>query len=178
MSSAGMGAEQTLTAVQSPLSPGEQKDRAVLLVVGSAEAPALPARVRLQIAGDDLFVGRRGDGAARRRPTPPCWTTGWSRASTRASRAAPAAGTWKTWAARTAPGSTTRASRRRSRLRDGALLFIGNHVAVFRLVSAIELDAMKAELVSPFGPVRDRLARAGRGLRSPAPAGRARKASC
>ena len=27
----------------------------------SAEAPALPARVRLQIAGDDLFVGRRAD---------------------------------------------------------------------------------------------------------------------
>ena len=55
-------AEQTLTAVQSPLSPGEQKDRAVLLVVGSADAPALPARTRLQIAGDDLFVGRRAEG--------------------------------------------------------------------------------------------------------------------
>ena len=55
-------AERTLTAVQSPLSPGEQKDRAVPLVVGSADAPALPARTRLQIVGDDLFVGRRADG--------------------------------------------------------------------------------------------------------------------
>ena len=41
----------------------------------------------------------------------------------------------------------------RLRLRDGALVFIGNHVGVFRLVSAIELDAIKAELVAPLGPV-------------------------
>lgn len=54
--------EQTLTAVQSPLSPGEAKDRAVLLVAGSAEAPGLPARARLQIVGDELFLGRRADG--------------------------------------------------------------------------------------------------------------------
>src|SRR6185369_15152520 len=33
------------------------------------------------------------------------------------------------------------------------LVFIGNHVGVFRMVSAIELDAIKAELVSPLGPV-------------------------
>ena len=39
------------------------------------------------------------------------------------------------------------------RLRDGALLFFGNHVAVFRMVSQIELEAIKAELVAPFGPV-------------------------
>src|SRR6185503_3782394 len=39
------------------------------------------------------------------------------------------------------------------RLRDGALLFLGNHVAVFRMVSQIELEAIKAELVAPFGPV-------------------------
>jgi two-component system NtrC family response regulator len=39
------------------------------------------------------------------------------------------------------------------RLRDGALIFFGNHVAVFRMVSQIELEAIKAELVAPFGPV-------------------------
>ena len=49
--------DQTLTAVQSPLSPGEAKDRAVLLVAGSAEAPGLPARARLQIVGDELYGG-------------------------------------------------------------------------------------------------------------------------
>ena len=39
------------------------------------------------------------------------------------------------------------------RLRDGALIFFGNHVAVFRMVSHIELEAIKAELVAPLGPV-------------------------
>jgi pSer/pThr/pTyr-binding forkhead associated (FHA) protein len=41
----------------------------------------------------------------------------------------------------------------RMRLRDGALVFVGNHVGVFRMVSQIELEAIKAELVAPLGPV-------------------------
>ena len=41
----------------------------------------------------------------------------------------------------------------RLRLRDGALVFVGNHVGVFRMVSALELEAIKAELVAPLGPV-------------------------
>src|SRR5262249_53912781 len=40
-----------------------------------------------------------------------------------------------------------------TRLRDGALIFIGNHVGVFRMISALELEAIKAELVAPLGPV-------------------------
>ena len=32
-------------------------------------------------------------------------------------------------------------------------MFIGNHVGVFRMVSSIELEAIKAELVAPLGPV-------------------------
>jgi len=54
--------DQTLTQVQSPLSPGEQRDRAVLLVSGSAVTPGLSARARLQIVGDELYIGRRADG--------------------------------------------------------------------------------------------------------------------
>ena len=50
----------------------------------------------------------------------------------------------------------------RVRLRDGALVFIGNHVGVFRMVSALELDAMKAELVAAAGAGRDGVAGAGR----------------
>ena len=67
-----------------------------------------------------------------------------------------AATTSRTSAARTAPGSTTlrqEGSAGKVRLRDGALLFFGNHVAVFRMASQIELEAIKAELVAPFGPV-------------------------
>ena len=148
----GMGAEQTLTAVQSPLSPGEQKDRAVLLVVGSAEAPALPARVRLQIAGDELFVGRRADATSAQANAAVLEDGLVSGQHARITRVAGGYdledlgsknGTWV---------DNTRVEGK-VQLRDGALVFIGNHVAVFRMVSAIELDAMKAELVSPFGPV-------------------------
>jgi transcriptional regulator with PAS, ATPase and Fis domain len=38
-------------------------------------------------------------------------------------------------------------------LRDGALIFLGGYVAVFRMISATELAAMKAELERPLGPV-------------------------
>jgi transcriptional regulator with PAS, ATPase and Fis domain len=40
-----------------------------------------------------------------------------------------------------------------TRLRDGALIFIGSHVFVFRLVSRQQLRAIMAELETPVGPV-------------------------
>jgi DNA-binding NtrC family response regulator len=39
------------------------------------------------------------------------------------------------------------------RLRDGAVIFLGDHVAVFRLVSPRALDAIQVELTAPLGPV-------------------------
>ena len=53
------GGDQTLTAVKSPLATEEQRDIAVLLMVGSAENPGLPANRRLQIVGNGLEIGRR-----------------------------------------------------------------------------------------------------------------------
>ena len=41
----------------------------------------------------------------------------------------------------------------RAALHDGALIFIGNHVGVFRLASTIEVEAIKNELTNPLGPV-------------------------
>src|SRR3954453_8939426 len=148
-------AERTLTAVQSPLSPGEQRDRAVLLVVGSAEAPALPARTRLQIAGDDLFVGRRADGVAVGANVAVLDDGLISSQHARLTRGAGGFdledlgsknGTW-------VDNQRLDSKDGKVRLRDGALLFFGNHVAIFRMVSQIELEAIKAELVAPFGPV-------------------------
>jgi sigma-54 dependent transcriptional regulator, acetoin dehydrogenase operon transcriptional activator AcoR len=148
-------AERTLTAVQSPLSPGEQKDRAVLLVVGSAEAPALPARTRLQIAGDDLFIGRRAEGVPAGANVAVLEDGLISSQHARITRGAGGFdledlgsknGTW-------IDNQRLDDKEGKVRLRDGALLFFGNHVAVFRMVSQIELEAIKAELVAPFGPV-------------------------
>ena len=144
--------DQTLTQVQSPLSPGEQRDRAVLLVSGNATTPGLTARTRLQIVGDELYLGRRADGLP-----------------VQASVAVLDDGLVSSQHARIVRGSggydledlgqqERHLHRQRprggpQRLRDGGLVFIGNHVGVFRMVSSIELEAIKAELVAPLGPV-------------------------
>ena len=144
--------EQTLTAVQSPLSPGEAKDRAVLLVSGSAETPGLPARTRLQIVGDELYVGRRADGlpvAANAAVLEDGLVSG------KHARIVRGAGGFDVEDLGSKNGTFVDNVRAegRVRLRDGALLFFGNHVGVFRMVSTLELDAIKAELVGPLGPV-------------------------
>jgi DNA-binding NtrC family response regulator len=57
-------------------------------------------------------------------------------------------------------------------LREGAIVFIGNHVLVFRMVSALDLDAVHEDLARPLGPVATtspRLARACSALRRLAP---------
>ncbi len=144
--------EHTLTAVQSPLSPGEARDRAVLLVGGSAEAPGLPARARLQIVGDELYVGRRADGVP---VTANAAVLEDGLVSGQHARIMRGAGGWDLEDLGSKNGTFVDNVRAegRTRLRDGALVFLGNHVGVFRMVSSIELDAMKAELVSPLGPV-------------------------
>ncbi len=146
--------DQTLTAVQSPLAPGEQKDRAVLLMVGSAETPGLPARTRLQILGDELVVGRRAPDDLRPGAHALVLTDGVVSGQHARLLRVPGGGyeledlgskngTWLDNAKLT----------ERTKLRDGALLFFGNHAGVFRLASALEVEACKAELVNPLGPV-------------------------
>jgi DNA-binding NtrC family response regulator len=39
------------------------------------------------------------------------------------------------------------------RLRDGAIIFVGSHVALFRIATASQLAAIQAELARPLGPV-------------------------
>jgi transcriptional regulator with PAS, ATPase and Fis domain len=144
-------ADQTLTAVQSPLAAGELRDRALLLMVGSAEQPGLPARARLVFLDGDLVIGRRpADGGGGAVVLDDALVSGQHARLTRGAGGAcdiedlgSKNGTWV---------DNVRLSGR-ARLRDGALLFIGNHVAVFRMASALEIEAMKNELVAPLGPV-------------------------
>ena len=121
-------AEQTLTAVQSPLSPGEQKDRAVLLMVGSAEAPgaAGPRAPAVRRATTWTWAAR----ADERRPANAAMlddalVSGHHARITRGAGGYELVdlgsknGTWVDNAAR---------SSGKVRLRDGALVFFGNHV--------------------------------------------------
>jgi DNA-binding NtrC family response regulator len=148
-------ADQTLTAVQSPLAPGETKDRAVLLMVGSADTPGLPARARLQILGEELIVGRRApDGTAPGRHALVLADGVVSGQHARLVRAQGSAG-WEIEDLGSKNGTWLDNAKltERTKLRDGALLFFGNHVGIFRLASALEIEAMKNELVTPLGPV-------------------------
>ena len=118
--------DQTLTSVQSPLSPGEQRDRAVLLVSGNAIVPALSARGRLQIVGDELYLGRRAEGLpvqANVAVLDDGLVSGQHARITRAS------GGYDIEDLGSKNGTFVDNVRieGRQRLRDGALVFIGNH---------------------------------------------------
>ena len=148
-------ADQTLTAVQSPLAPGENKDRGVLLMVGSAEAPGLAPKARLQLLGEELVVGRRApEDTAPGRHALVLNDTVVSGRHARLIRGQGGSG-WEVEDLGSKNGTWLDNARlaERTKLRDGALLFFGNHVGIFRVASALEVDAMKNELVAPLGPV-------------------------
>ena len=146
--------EKTQTAVQSPLSSAGIPETAVLLVVGSADSPGLPAARRLVIAREDVEIGRSPSDAADARgaavmlPDPLV-----SGLHARLGRTP--AGTFELYDLGSKNGTFVDGVRveGRARLRSGAVIFLGNHVAVFRMVSTLELDAIKADLVSPLAPV-------------------------
>jgi len=146
-------AERTLTAVQSPLAQGEQKDRAVLLLVGAAETPGLPPRTRLQLLGESLVIGRRAPDETR--PGAHALVLADGVVSGQHARLTRGPGGYELEDLGSKNGTWLDNARlsERTKLRDGALLFFGNHVGIFRMASAIEVEAMKNELVSPLGPV-------------------------
>jgi DNA-binding NtrC family response regulator len=146
-------ADQTLTAVQSPLSPGEHKDRGVLLMVGAAETPGLPAKTRLQLLGEQLVIGRRAPEETR--PGAHALVLNDTVVSGQHARLLRVPGGWELEDLGSKNGTWLDNARltERTKLRDGALLFFGNHVGIFRLASALEIEAMKSELVAPLGPV-------------------------
>jgi transcriptional regulator with PAS, ATPase and Fis domain len=151
--------DQTLTSVNSPLSPGELPEIPLLLMVGSADEPALPASRRLLFVGSDLKIGRRApDETAAGGSSAILNDTLVSGHHARIVKTAQRNedddgyelldlgsknGTWV---------DNVRVQDR-APLHDGALIFIGNHVGVFRLASTIEVDAIKNELTNPLGPV-------------------------
>jgi len=132
--------DQTLTQVQSPMSPGEQRDRAVLLVSGNAVTPGLAARTRLQIVGDELYLGRRAEGLPVQASVA---VLDDGLVSSQHARIVRGSGGYDLEDLGSKNGTFIDNLRAegRQRLRDGALVFVGNHIGVFRMVSSIELEA-------------------------------------
>jgi DNA-binding NtrC family response regulator len=145
--------DQTLTSVQSPLAPGELPEIGVLLMVGSADNPGLPANRRLLFAGPELEIGRRPP--EQELPDAHSVVLNDTLVSGHHARIVKTGAGFEladlgskngTWVDNVRVGGPTR-------LRDGAVIFIGNHVGVFRIASSVEIEAMKSELVTPLGPV-------------------------
>jgi transcriptional regulator with PAS, ATPase and Fis domain len=146
--------EKTQTAVLSPLSPAELPDTAVLLMVGGADALRLSAARRLIFVRDELDIGRSPSEAAEARGA--ALTVADPLVSSEHARISRvAAGGFEVADLGSKNGTFIDNVRieARGRLRNGSVVFFGNQIGVFRMVSAIELEAIKAELVSPLGPV-------------------------
>jgi DNA-binding NtrC family response regulator len=149
--------DQTLTSVQSPLAPGELPEIAILLMVGSAESPGLPANRRLYFVGNGLDIGRRApdDGDAAGPAGGNAAVLADTLISGRHARIAKAGAAYEIADLGSKNGTFVDNVRieDRLKLRDGALIFVGNHAAVFRIASSIEVEAIKTDLVDPLGPV-------------------------
>ena len=146
--------EKTQTAVQSPLSAAELPDTPVLLMLGTAENPGLPAARRFALVRDGLEIGRRPSDEAESQGAALAIVD--ALVSSRHARIIRQSGGEYALEDLGSKNGTFLDNVRiadQARLRNGSLLFFGNHVAVFRMVSALELDAIKADLVAPLGPV-------------------------
>ncbi len=151
--------DQTLTSVNSPLSPVELPEIPILLMVGSAEEPALPAARRLLFVGNELQIGRRapdetaagGHGAILNDTL----VSGHHARIVRTAQRNEDDDGYELIDLGSKNGTWVDNVRVEDRvpLHDGALIFVGNHVAVFRLASTIEVEAIKNELTNPLGPV-------------------------
>ena len=146
--------DKTQTAVQSPLSAAELPDTAVLLMLGSAESPGLPPARRFAVVRDYLELGRRpSDEAERQGGALTIVDALVSSRHARISRRPSGEYAVEDLGSKNGTFLDNARVEDQARLRNGSLLFFGNHAAVFRMVSALELDAIKADLVSPLGPV-------------------------
>ncbi len=146
--------KDSITFVPRQKRSADLHDVPVLIVVGSIDALALPADERvIPFEQRVLFIGRRektdsGEGEAS-------WLVRDRMISGQHATISRAGSGFEL----TDLGSTNGTivdgvvAQPRAALRDGALIFLGGHVAVFRVISSTELAAIKAELERPLGPV-------------------------
>ena len=143
--------DRTQTAVQSPLSAAEVPDTAVLLMVGSGDRPGLPAARRFTVVRDELEIGRRPSDEAEARGAALAIPDALvSSQHARIVRRGPGELEIVDLDSKNGTFVDNVRVEDRARLRNGSLLFFGNHIALFRMASAMELEAVKADRVAPL----------------------------
>ena len=146
--------EKTQTAVASPLSAAEVPDTAVLLMVGSLDTIGLPANRRLVFVREGLEIGRAPSDEAEANGAA-CTLSDPLVSSQHARISRSAHGGFEITDLGSKNGTWVNNARveTRARLTPGSIVFIGGHIGVFRLASSLEIEAIKADLVAPLGPV-------------------------
>jgi transcriptional regulator with PAS, ATPase and Fis domain len=147
-------AERTLTALLSSFA-GERAEMAVLLAGGRADGVG-EGGLRAVFVGDELTIGR---GAAEEQVGPDQLTLGDPLVSGKHAHIARAGAGYQIADLGSKNGTFVEANRIAAApvpLEEGARVFIGNHLFVFRQVSAVDAEALDEERREPLGPVATR----------------------
>jgi transcriptional regulator with GAF, ATPase, and Fis domain len=147
------GGERTLTAMRSSLARAEEPNIPVLFLAGRAQAGPPEGTPRFRLLGQELLLGRSAEeaGASERgilRLADPLVSGRHARLLL--------TGAGVDLEDLESKNGTLLQGRRlagRTPLAPGQPFFIGAHAFLWRMVSAIELEAIEAEVSKPLGPV-------------------------
>jgi sigma-54 dependent transcriptional regulator, acetoin dehydrogenase operon transcriptional activator AcoR len=147
-----MSRERTLTALLSSFATGERAETAVLLPGGRADRPG-PAPLPAVFVGDALAVGR---GTADAQPSSGELLLEDPLVSGRHARITRVGSGYQVEDLGSKNGTFLEENRLEGApvpLGEGARLFIGNHLFVFRRISTLDSEALDEERRKPLGPV-------------------------
>jgi pSer/pThr/pTyr-binding forkhead associated (FHA) protein len=152
--SAGVDGEisDSVTMVPRP-SRGDLPEFPVIVLLGSVDRPAPDPRQRLIPFKRGLLIGRHGSQGAEEDAG---WVVHDRMISGQHARIAESAdGDWELTDLGSRNGTVVDGvlAEPSMKLRDGSLIFIGGHIAVFRLATEAQVGAIVAETNRPLGPV-------------------------
>jgi transcriptional regulator with PAS, ATPase and Fis domain len=143
--------EQSVTIADQHRRREEARRVGGLFVLGDAQGIAPPPSQRLVVFDTVLHIGRRGPEDS----TAPSWVVKDPLVSSQHSVITKEGDAYKLsdLASRNGTAVDGQMVKEPVKLRDGAVIFLGTQVAVFRTVTENELAAIQADIASPLGPV-------------------------
>jgi transcriptional regulator with PAS, ATPase and Fis domain len=143
--------EQSVTIADPYRRREETRRLAALSLVGDAQGIAPPAATRMVTFESVLHIGRRGPEDS----TAPSWIIKDPLVSSNHGVITKEGDGYRLidLGSRNGTAVDGQLVKEPVKLRDGAVIFLGTQIAVFRIVSDSELTAIQAEIASPLGPV-------------------------
>jgi DNA-binding NtrC family response regulator len=143
----------SVTMVPGRARPEDPPRAPLLLLAGSTDRPFPATAGRLISFRDRVIVGRHSPDEADGQS--PGWVIRDRLISGQHAEISEVDGTWELCDLESRNGTVVDgvSAQPKVKLRDGSMIFIGGHVALFRLASEAEREAIAAELANPLGPV-------------------------